>query len=238
VKAVDDVSFELRAGETLGIVGESGSGKTTLGLSVLRLQDAQGRVVFGGTDLTQLSQRELRARRRDFQVIFQDPYSSLSPRMIIEEIVGEGLQVHFPEMGEAERRKKIVAAMHEVGLTQDMLWRYPHEFSGGQRQRIAIARALILEPKLILLDEPTSALDVSVQKQVLELLRRLQRDHNMSYLFITHDLRVIRAIAHRILVMREGKLIEHGETEKLFAAPQDDYTRSLLRASLLSTATG
>jgi microcin C transport system ATP-binding protein len=232
VKAVDDVSFELHAGETVGIVGESGSGKTTLGLSVLRLQDAQGTVVFDGTDLSALSQRALRAHRRDFQVIFQDPYSSLSPRMIIEDIVGEGLEVHFPHLSAEQRREKIVAVLKEVGLTEDMLWRYPHEFSGGQRQRIAIARAVVLEPKLILLDEPTSALDVSVQKQVLELLRRLQDSHQLSYLFITHDLRVIRAMAHRIAVMREGKIVEQGDTSAVFANPQQEYTRILLNASL------
>ena len=232
IKAVDDVSLELIAGQTLGIVGESGSGKTTLGLSLLRLQNATGKILFGGIPLSELSQRDLRPHRRHFQVIFQDPYSSLSPRMTIENIVGEGLDVHFSELSAADRRCKIVSTIKEVGLTEDMLWRYPHEFSGGQRQRIAIARAVVLEPKLILLDEPTSALDVSVQKHVLELLKRLQRDHNMSYLFITHDLRVIRAVSHRIVVMRNGRIIEQGTTEQLFAAPQEDYTRALLSASL------
>jgi microcin C transport system ATP-binding protein len=174
--------------------------------------------------------------RRHFQVIFQDPYSSLSPRMTVEGIVGEGLEVHFPEMDEAARRKRIVETLKEVGLSEDMLWRYPHEFSGGQRQRIAIARAIILEPKLILLDEPTSALDVSVQKQVLDLLRRLQETHGLSYLFITHDLRVIRAMAHRILVMREGRIVEQGDTATLFANPSDPYTKTLLSASLLRPA--
>jgi microcin C transport system ATP-binding protein len=232
VKAVDDVSIELRESETVGIVGESGSGKTTLGLSLLRLLDAQGRVVFDGADLTHLRERELRPKRRFFQVIFQDPYSSLSPRMTIEDIVGEGLEVHFPQLSERERRDKVIAVLKEVGLTPDMLWRYPHEFSGGQRQRIAIARAVVLEPKLILLDEPTSALDVSVQKQVLELLRRLQEAHNIGYLFITHDLRVIRAMAHRIFVMREGKVVEQGPTESVFANPKEEYTRLLLNASL------
>ncbi len=232
VKAVDDVSVELREGETLGIVGESGSGKTTLGLNLLRLNEGSGTVVFDGKALTGLTQREIRPQRRFFQVIFQDPYSSLSPRMTIEDIVGEGLQVHFPKLSREERKQKIVAVLKEVGLTEDMLWRYPHEFSGGQRQRIAIARAVVLEPKLILLDEPTSALDVSVQKQVLELLRRLQDAHGLSYLFITHDLRVIRAVAHRIAVMREGKVVEQGDTAGVFANPREDYTRQLLNASL------
>jgi microcin C transport system ATP-binding protein len=236
VKAVDGVSFELRAGETVGIVGESGSGKTTLGMSVIRMQDAEGEISFDGARLTGLAQRELRPLRRHFQVIFQDPYSSLSPRMTVEGIVGEGLEVHFPEMDEAARRKRIVETLKEVGLSEDMLWRYPHEFSGGQRQRIAIARAIILEPKLILLDEPTSALDVSVQKQVLDLLRRLQETHGLSYLFITHDLRVIRAMAHRILVMREGRIVEQGDTATLFANPSDPYTKTLLSASLLRPA--
>jgi microcin C transport system ATP-binding protein len=237
VKAVDGVSCDLRVGETLGIVGESGSGKTTLGMCMLRLQRCEGRVIFDGVPLTELSERDVRPKRRYFQVVFQDPYSSLSPRMTVEEIVGEGLRVHFPGLTAAERRARMVNILNEVGLSEDMLWRYPHEFSGGQRQRIAIARAAVLEPKLILLDEPTSALDVSVQKQVLELLNDLQQRHGISYLFISHDLRVIRAIAHRILVMQHGRLVEHGETERLFAAPREGYTRALLSASLFARAT-
>ena len=181
-----------------------------------------------------LSQRRLRPLRRNFQVVFQDPYSSLSPRLTVEQIVGEGLSIHFPQLTRTQRLTRILAMLEEVGLEESMLWRYPHEFSGGQRQRIAIARVAILEPKLILLDEPTSALDVSVQKQVLELLRKLQQKHGMSYLFITHDLRVIRAMAHRLIVMQSGKMIETGETEALFAAPEQDYTRTLLQASLLA----
>jgi microcin C transport system ATP-binding protein len=234
VRAVEEVGLTLRPGETLGIVGESGSGKTTLGMCLLRLQECSGRIRFDGADLSALGQRQLRPLRRNFQVVFQDPYSSLSPRLTVEQIIGEGLGIHFPQLDKRQRRERIVAIMEEVGLEESMLWRYPHEFSGGQRQRIAIARVAVLEPKLILLDEPTSALDVSVQKQVLELLRGLQRKHGMSYLFITHDLRVIRAMAHRMVVMQAGRVVEAGETEALFANPAQDYTRMLLRASLLA----
>ena len=235
VKAVDDVSMELNTAETLGIVGESGSGKTTLGMSLLRLQDCVGDISFNGKSINALSQRELRPLRKDIQVVFQDPYSSLSPRMNIQQIIEEGLQIHFPELDESERYQKIKNIMAEVGLEEAMLMRYPHEFSGGQRQRIAIARVVVLEPKLILLDEPTSALDVSVQKQVLTLLDELQRKHNISYLFITHDLRVIRAMAHKVIVMRNGKVVEKGSTERLFEEPEDEYTKTLLQASLFSS---
>lgn len=234
VRAVDHASLMLRPGETLGLVGESGSGKTTLGMCLLRLQDCRGAIRFDGADLAALGQCQLRPLRRNFQVVFQDPYSSLSPRLTVEQIIAEGLNIHFPGLGKQQRRERILAIMAEVGLEESMLWRYPHEFSGGQRQRIAIARVAVLEPKLILLDEPTSALDVSVQKQVLELLRRLQQKHGMSYIFITHDLRVIRAMAHRMIVMQGGRIVEEGETEALFAAPRQDYTRMLLQASLLA----
>ncbi|MBS1247141.1 MAG: peptide transporter, ATP-binding protein [Proteobacteria bacterium] len=233
VKAVDDASLHLHTGETLGIVGESGSGKSTLGFCLLRLQDCQGTITFNGTRLDGLSQRALRPLRRDMQVVFQDPYSSLSPRLTVEQIVGEGLGIHFPQLDRAARRARVLQTLEEVGLSADMLWRYPHEFSGGQRQRIAIARVVVLEPKLILLDEPTSALDVSVQRQVLDLLSELQRRHGMSYIFISHDLAVIRAMAHRIVVMRQGRIVEEGETEALFSAPREVYTQQLLRASLL-----
>ena len=233
VRAVDDAGLSLRSGETLGIVGESGSGKSTLGMCLLRLQDCSGNICFDGANIAKLNQRQLRPLRRNFQVVFQDPYSSLSPRLTVEQIVGEGLGIHFPQLDKQQRRERILAIMDEVGLEESMLWRYPHEFSGGQRQRIAIARVAVLEPKLILLDEPTSALDVSVQKQVLDLLRGLQQRHGMSYLFITHDLRVIRAMAHRMIVMQSGKVVEAGETEALFEAPQQEYTRTLLRASLI-----
>lgn len=232
VKAVDDVSIFLKEGETVGIVGESGSGKTTLGMCLLRLQNCTGDIVIDGTNISSLSQRELRPLRKEIQVVFQDPYSSLSPRMSIKQIIEEGLIIHFPELSENERYQRIINVLNEVGLEESMLSRYPHEFSGGQRQRIAIARVVILEPKLILLDEPTSALDVSVQKQVLALLNDLQKKHNISYIFITHDLRVIRAMAHKVVVMRNGEVIEEGRTEKLFEDPKNGYTKTLLEASL------
>lgn len=232
VKAVDDVSLELNQSETIGIVGESGSGKTTLGMSLLRLQDCDGDIVLNGNTISKLNQRELRPLRKEVQVVFQDPYSSLSPRMTIKQIIEEGLKIHFPELSSEERYQRIKNIMLEVDLEESMLSRYPHEFSGGQRQRIAIARVVILEPELILLDEPTSALDVSVQKQVLTLLNNLQQKHNISYLFITHDLRVIRAMAHKVIVMRNGKVIESGSTEKLFEEPKENYTKTLLQASL------
>ncbi|MDH4133458.1 MAG: ABC transporter ATP-binding protein [Gammaproteobacteria bacterium] len=234
VRAVDDVSISLRRGETLGIVGESGSGKSTLGYCLLRLQPCEGGIRFEGRPIEGLTQSALRPLRRDFQIVFQDPYSSLSPRFTVEQIIGEGLRVHFPQLDRKERGRRIVRAMEEVGLDPLTMHRYPHEFSGGQRQRIAIARVVLLEPKLIVLDEPTSALDVSVQKQVLDLLADLQRRHGMSYIFISHDLGVIRAVAHRIVVLRQGKIVEEGETETLFSNPREAYTQQLLRASLLN----
>ena len=236
LRAVDDVRIEIRSGETLGIVGESGSGKSTLGMCLMRLQPCTGTVRFDGRELNGLSRRALQPMRKNFQVVFQDPYSSLSPRMTVEQIVGEGLQIHFPEMRAPERRERVTKMLEEVGLEAAMLYRYPHEFSGGQRQRIAIARAMVLSPKLVLLDEPTSALDVSVQKQVLELLRALQLKYGIAYLFISHDLKVIRAMAHRIAVMRHGKIIETGDTETVYANPADDYTRALFQASFLQSA--
>lgn len=220
VKAVDDVSLTLKQSETIGIVGESGSGKTTLGMCLLRLQNCDGELVLNNNNISTLTQRELRPLRKDIQVVFQDPFSSLSPRMTIKQIIEEGLKIHFPDFSEEQRYQKIISVLNEVGLDESMLSRYPHEFSGGQRQRIAIARVVVLEPKLILLDEPTSALDVSVQKQVLNLLRQLQKNHNISYLFITHDLRVIRAMAHKVIVMRHGEVIEEGLTETLFEQPK------------------
>ncbi len=234
VRACDGIDLALHPGETLGIVGESGSGKTTLGLSLLRLQDCEGVVRFDGGELGALSGRTLKLLRRQMQVVFQDPFASLSPRLCVEAIVGEGLRIHAPELDRTERRARIVRVLEEVGLSADALWRYPHEFSGGQRQRIAIARALVLEPKLLLLDEPTSALDATVQKQVLGLLRELQCRRGVAYLLISHDLKVIRALAHRVLVMRDGRVVEQGETAALFAAPQHPYTRELLCAALLA----
>ncbi|MDH5784648.1 MAG: ABC transporter ATP-binding protein [Chromatiales bacterium] len=232
VRAVDGVDIQLRPGETLGIVGESGSGKTTLGMTLLQLQNGDGAINFNGERIDAMSERDLRPLRKDMQVVFQDPFSSLSPRMTVEQIVGEGLALHFPYLGAGQRRERILHGLEEVGLDENMLHRYPHEFSGGQRQRIAIARVVVLEPKLVLLDEPTSALDISVQKQVLALLRDLQKRHGMSYLFITHDLKVIRSVAHRVLVMKQGRVVEQGATDKLFTNPEHPYTETLLQASL------
>ena len=232
VKAVDNVKITLEKAETIGIVGESGSGKTTLGMSLLRLQKSDGEIIFDQQSINQLSEGRLRPLRRRFQIVLQDPFSSLSPRMTVEQIISEGVQLHFPELTKEERHQRIVAVLQEVDLDSSILGRYPHEFSGGQRQRIAIARVVVLEPDLILLDEPTSALDISIQKQVLELLHRLQQRHGMSYLFISHDLKVIRAIAHRIVVMKSGKIVEEGKTEDIFTQPQHPYTRQLLSAAL------
>ncbi len=234
IKAVNGVDIKLHPGETVGIVGESGSGKTTLGMSLLRLQKSQGKITFKTERIDQLTEKGLRPIRRHFQIVFQDPFSSLSPRMSVEQIISEGLVLHFPELNQAQRRQKVIDVLNEVGMDESVIHRYPHEFSGGQRQRIAIARALILEPEVILLDEPTSALDISVQKQVLALLRQLQIKHNMSYLFISHDLKVIRSIAHRVIVMRDGDVVEHGITSDVFENPQHAYTRQLLEASLFS----
>lgn len=235
IKAVDQVDIELFKGETLGIVGESGSGKTTLGMSLLRLQSSRGEIIFNGQRLDQLRESALRPLRKSFQVVFQDPFSSLSPRMTVEQIIGEGLQIHYPELTAEQRLVKIKQVLKEVDMDESVLWRYPHEFSGGQRQRIAIARVVILEPELILLDEPTSALDVSVQKQVLELLVKLQQNHKLSYLFISHDLNVVRSIAHRVMVMKQGQVVEQGETQSIFKQPQQQYTQELLSAALLKS---
>ncbi len=233
VKAVDQVDITLSKGETLGVVGESGSGKTTLGMALLKLQNSRGEITFRNTRLDTLHENDVRPLRKSFQVVFQDPFSSLSPRMTVEQIVGEGLHIHFPQLSAEQRLQRIINTLDEVGLDESVLWRYPHEFSGGQRQRIAIARVVILEPELILLDEPTSALDVSVQKQVLELLHDLQQKHGMSYLFISHDLSVIRSISHRVMVMREGRVVEQGETESVFEQPRHEYTQQLLSAAMV-----
>ncbi|WP_334191372.1 ABC transporter ATP-binding protein [Pararhodobacter sp.] len=235
IKAVNDASLSLRAGETLGIVGESGSGKTTLALAIARLTRSEGKIVFLGRDISAgardgSGRAALRALRRDMQIVFQDPYGSLSPRMTVEEIIAEGLGVHgVPTGGTA--RQAVAAIMEEVGLDPAMMDRYPHEFSGGQRQRIAVARAMILQPKLVILDEPTSALDMTVQVQIVELLRNLQRRHGLAYLFISHDLRVVRAMAHQILVLKSGDVLEYGPATQIFDAPESDYTKALLAAA-------
>ncbi|NIZ00509.1 ABC transporter ATP-binding protein [Thalassospira lucentensis] len=230
--AVDHISLTLRQGETLGIVGESGSGKTTLAMAILRLLKSNGDIHFAGKDIRTYSGADLRNLRRDMQVVFQDPFGSLSPRMSIAQIVGEGLEIHEPDLTPAERAKRISDALTEVDLPQNAMDRYPHEFSGGQRQRISIARALVLKPRFIVLDEPTSALDMSVQAQIVELLRDLQARHNMAYLFISHDLRVVRALSHRVMVMQNGKLVESGNAADVFDHPQQPYTQALLAAAL------
>src|SRR5690349_2957707 len=236
VKAVDGVSLKVRAGSTLGVVGESGSGKTTLGLALLRLLDAEGGIRFDGHDIARERQRRLRPLRREMQVVFQDPYSSLSPRLSIAQIVGEGLRVHDLSASEAERRRLIEETLAEVGLDPTAAERYPHEFSGGQRQRIAIARALVLKPRFLVLDEPTSALDMSVQAQIVDLLRELQERYGLAYLFISHDLKVVRALSHEILVMKDGEIVESGSTERVMTAPEHPYTRALLAATFALAA--
>ncbi|WP_137109155.1 ABC transporter ATP-binding protein [Rhodobacter sp. SY28-1] len=230
VKAVNDATLSVRAGETLGIVGESGSGKTTLALAILRLIGSTGKVTFLGHDMQSLGRSELRGMRREMQVVFQDPYGSLSPRMTVEEIISEGLGVHGVEAGR-NRQEMVAEIMREVGLDPATMHRYPHEFSGGQRQRIAIARAMILRPKLVVLDEPTSALDMTVQVQIVELLRELQRKWGLAFIFISHDLRVIRAMAHKVMVMQAGDVVEAGECEAVFTDPQTPYTKALMAAA-------
>jgi microcin C transport system ATP-binding protein len=231
VKAVDGVSLAVREGETVGVVGESGSGKTTLGLALLRLLESKGRIVYQGKPLDEISNREMRPLRREMQVVFQDPFSSLSPRLSIAQIVGEGLKVHGIGDGAGGRRRMIEDVLREVGLDPDAADRYPHEFSGGQRQRIAIARALVLKPKFVVLDEPTSALDMSVQAQIVDLLRELQERYELAYLFISHDLKVVRALAHSIIVMKDGLVVEAGEADKVFEAPSQPYTQALMAAA-------
>jgi microcin C transport system ATP-binding protein len=232
-KAVDSVSVTVRQGETLGIVGESGSGKSTLAMALLGLQrTSHGKVEFQGRLLGDYRGREKTVLRSNMQVVFQDPYSSLSPRQTIERIVGEGLALHRPELNAAARHAKVVAVLREVGMDRTALNRYPHEFSGGQRQRIAIARALVLEPRILILDEPTSALDVSIQHQVLQLLADIQRKYNLGYVFISHDLEVIGAMAHRVVVMQNGTVVETGDVENIFAMPSHEYTRKLLKAAI------
>lgn len=232
-RAVDGIDITLRQGETIGIVGESGSGKSTLGLAILKLLKSRGKITFQGLDIDQYSQRQMRSIRRQIQIVFQDPFGSLSPRMSVGQIIGEGLKIH--NIGSREERETaIIRVLNEVGLDETCINRYPHEFSGGQRQRIAIARALVLKPSLILLDEPTSALDRTVQKQVVELLKSLQEKYNIAYLFISHDLAVVKALSHQLMVIKSGHVVEKGPAEQLFSAPQHPYTKQLLEAAFIA----
>jgi microcin C transport system ATP-binding protein len=237
VKAVNAATLNVRAGETLGIVGESGSGKTTLALAIMRLISSQGQITFMGGDIQGLRSREIKPLRADMQIVFQDPYGSLSPRMTIEQIIAEGLTIHNIDP-DRNQREMVAEIMEEVGLKPEMMHRYPHEFSGGQRQRIAIARAMILRPKLLVLDEPTSALDMTVQVQIVDLLRNLQQKYGLAYLFISHDLKVVRAMSHKVMVMKQGDMVEIGTAEKIFNSPETDYTRTLIAAALDLKATG
>jgi microcin C transport system ATP-binding protein len=231
VKAVDGLSLTLREGQTLGVVGESGSGKTTLGLAILRLISSQGPIAYLGSRIDGRRTREMRPLRKEMQVVFQDPYGSLSPRLSVSQIIEEGLLIQSPGMRYGERRERIAQALEDVGLDPDAQDRYPHEFSGGQRQRIAIARAIVLEPRFVMLDEPTSALDMSVQAQIVDLLRDLQRRRRLAYLFISHDLKVVRALSNHVIVLKNGKVVEEGPSEAIFTSPQTDYTKALLAAA-------
>ena len=237
IKAVDGLSLQLRAGQTLGVVGESGSGKTTLGLALLRLVSSDGPIAYVGERIDDYNSKQMRPLRREMQIVFQDPYGSLSPRLSIGQIIEEGLLIQNPDLDYAERRARVSAALEEVGLEAAFQDRYPHEFSGGQRQRIAVARAMVLEPKFVMLDEPTSALDMSVQAQIVDLLRDLQDRRELAYLFISHDLKVVRALANYVIVMRHGKVVEQGTARQIFLEPQTDYTRALMAAAFeLETA--
>jgi microcin C transport system ATP-binding protein len=236
IKAVDGVSVAVRKGETLGVVGESGSGKTTLGLALLRLISSDGPIVFLGHNIQGLKFKQVRPYRRDMQIVFQDPFGSLSPRMSVGDIIAEGLSVHQPDLSRGEREERVVKALNEVGLDPDTRFRYPHEFSGGQRQRISIARAAVLEPSFIVLDEPTSALDMLFQSQMVDLLRELQRKRELTYMFISHDLRVVAALASHLIVMRDGKVVEEGPAATLFKSPKSDYTRALFAAAFRNEA--
>ncbi|MHA7876755.1 ABC transporter ATP-binding protein [Roseivivax sp.] len=230
VKAVNDATVSVRAGETVGIVGESGSGKTTLALAIMRLIQSKGAITYRGQDVRGWKTRELRRLRSDMQIVFQDPFGSLSPRMTCEQVIAEGLGVHGSPDGRPHR-ELVTEVMREVGLDPATMHRYPHEFSGGQRQRIAIARAMVLRPRLVVLDEPTSALDMTVQVQIVDLLRELQRKYDLAYLFISHDLKVVRAMSHKVIVMKQGDVVEYGATEEIFEAPKTEYTRTLIAAA-------
>ncbi len=231
IKAVDGISFALHEGETLGIVGESGSGKTTLGLALMRLISSNGRIVFEGKEISALNFRAMRPLRADVQIVFQDPFGSLSPRLSVQDIIEEGLLIHQPALKADEREAEVIKVLEEVGLDHETRFRYPHEFSGGQRQRIAIARAIILKPKFIMLDEPTSALDMSVQAQIVDLLRDLQKKRKLTYLFISHDLKVVKALSNHVIVMQQGKVVEEGASEQIFHAPETAYTKALMKAA-------
>jgi len=232
IRAVDNISFAIKKGTTCGVVGESGSGKTTIGMALLKLTKSNGQIIFNDQNLADISGHDLRSLRRKIQIVFQDPYSSLSPRLTVLEIIEEGLRVHRKQLSKDDRRERVLEVLSEVGLDADVISRYPHEFSGGQRQRIAIARAIILRPELIILDEPTSALDMTIQAQIITLLKSLQQSYNLTYLFISHDLKVIRALSDTIIVMKEGKIVEEGPAATVFESPQQPYTKNLLQASL------
>src|SRR6201999_259243 len=238
IKAVDGVSFAVRKGETLGVVGESGSGKTTLGLALLRLISSDGPIVFLGNNIQGLRFKQMLPFRRDMQIVFQDPFGALSPRMSVGDIVAEGLTVHQKALSREAREERVVKALEDVGLDPQTRFRFPHEFSGGQRQRISIARAVVLEPDFVVLDEPTSALDMLFQAQMVDLLRELQRRRELTYMFISHDLRVVAALASHLIVMRHGKVVEEGPAATLFKAPKSDYTRALFAAAFRNEATG
>ena len=232
IKAVDGIDVEIKAGHTLGIVGESGSGKSTLGYALLRLLGSEGKINFKDTEISNYNRKEMTPLRKELQIVFQDPFSALSPRMSIADIIGEGLKVHQPELSAQQRDDRIVDILKDVQLDPETRHRYPHEFSGGQRQRVAIARAMVLQPEFVVLDEPTSALDVSVQIEIIDLLRDLQKKHNLAYLFISHDLRVVRAMAHDLVVMKDGKVVESGKAADIFDRPKEEYTQKLLEAAL------
>lgn len=232
VKAVDDINVKIRKGHTVGVVGESGSGKTTLGLALLRLTASTGEITFDGQNINTLNRAAMRPLRSRMQVVFQDPYASLSPRMSVSQIIGEGLDLHRRELSTADKDDLIIKALQDVQMNPETRHRYPHEFSGGQRQRICIARAIVLNPEFVVLDEPTSALDVSVQAEIVDLLREIQSKHNLSYMFISHDLRVVRAMAHDIIVMKDGRIVESGTAEEIFKSPKEDYTKTLLEAAM------
>jgi len=229
VKAIEDINFILQEKQTIGIVGESGSGKTSLVLAILKLINSKGTIEFNKINLNSIKKNELINLRKNIQIVFQDPYSSLSPRMNVEEILNEGLEIHFPKLSKKEKKQKISEILNEIGMNYSRDFnKYPHEFSGGQRQRVAIARALILRPKVLILDEPTSALDVSIQNQILDLLKSLQSKYSLSYIFISHNINVIKSVSDKILVLKKGKLIEYGNSEKIFNFPESDYTKKLI----------